>query len=503
MNDRELRLRQRLRDDFPVYAEFALRIRNKGVRNKQAEIVPFALNQAQRYLHKALEDQRKRQGYIRAIILKGRQQGCSTYIQGRYYWRVTHTKGAQAYILTHEQNATDNLFRMAQRYHEYCPDMVKPVASNDSAKELVFGKLDSGYKVGTAGARATGRSSTIQYFHGSEVAFWPNAEEHAAGVMQAVSDSQGTELILESTANGMGNFYHEKWQEAEAGKGDYQAVFIPWYWQQEYAKSVPEGWAATEEEADYQDVYGITAEQLVWVRSKVSELGGWPRFHQEYPATPDLAFQFSDVEAFIKPELVMKARQGKVTEPYGALVAGVDPARFGEDRTAIIRRRGRRVYGEEYHDNVDLMQTTGYVVRLIEEEKVKRVFIDVGGLGAGIVDRLRELGYGASITAVNSGESPMDKERYKNKRAEMWAKMREWLEDQPCEIPDSNALHADLCGPSFSYDSNTRLQLEKKEDMKKRGIRSPDGGDALALTFAAPVNAKPKPRPKQDFSYIV
>src|SRR5262249_59037905 len=96
---------------------------------------------------------------------------------------------------------------------------------------------DSGYKVGTAGTKAVGRSSTIQLFHGSEVAFWPFADTHAAGILQAVPNEDNTEIILESTANGIGNFFHQAWRDAEAGKNDYIAIFVPWFWQEEYRRS--------------------------------------------------------------------------------------------------------------------------------------------------------------------------------------------------------------------------------------------------------------------------
>jgi hypothetical protein len=99
------------------------------------------------------------------------------------------------------------------------------------------------------------------------------------------------------------------------------------------------------------------------------------------------------------------------------------------------------------------------------------------------------LGHGDVIVSVNGGATPLDGKRYVNKRAEMWSEMKQWLIDRPCQIPDNDSLHADLCCVKYKYDSNSRLQLEKKEDMKRRGIRSPDEGDALALTFAFPNTA--------------
>lgn len=482
LSPHERAIRQRLKDDFQHYASKALKIRTK-----EGAIEPLLLNRAQLYIHDRLEKQLAEKGKIRALILKGRQQGCSTYTEGRFYWKVTHRKGVRAFILTHEQEATNNLFDMVGRYHEYCHPLLKPQTSASNAKELVFSLLDSGYKVGTAGTKGTGRSSTIQYFHGSEVAFWPHAEDHMAGVMQAIPDADGTEVILESTANGIGNAFHKLWQQAEAGLSDYEAIFVPWYWQAEYARPVPDGFNATPEEQEYADAYGLTREQIAWMRSKIADFkGDWTLFHQEYPATAALAFQMSGVDSFIQPNIVLKARKAQAKE-YGAKVGGLDPARFGDDRTSFIMRQGRKAWGLRSWAKKDTMEVAGLAAKLIKDEGLQKLFIDVGGLGAGVVDRLREMGLGDKIVAVNGGEKPLDNEKYYNKRAEMWGEMKDWFFDEPVQIPDDDELHGDLVGVAYTYDSNTRLKLEKKEDMKKRGLRSPDTGDALALTFAYPV----------------
>ena len=88
---------------------------------------------------------------------------------------------------------------------------------------------------------------------------------------------------------------------------------------------------------------------------------------------------------------------------------------------------------------------------------------------------------------MNCGGTPLEELKYVNKRAEMWGLMKEWLGEKPVQIPDDNRLETDLCGLRYNYDSKSRLKLESKEDAKKRGIKSPDDGDALALTFAFPV----------------
>lgn len=499
MDEIEKKIRKRLRDDFEHYASKCLKIRSKS-----GDIQNFQLNKAQKYIHDRVEQQRRETGKIRAIILKGRQQGVSTLIEGRFYWRVTHRFGVRAFILTHDTEATNNLFDMANRYYDHCPKIVRPSIQASNAKELIFAGLDSGYKLGTAGNKAVGRSSTIQFLHGSEVGFWPNASEHAKGILQAVPNEKDTEIFLESTANGIGNYFHEQWQMAEAGQSEFIPIFVPWYWQEEYKKSVPDDFKIQDDEVDLVNIYGLIPEQILWRRSKVMELSvggmdGVKAFHQEYPNTAQEAFQSTGDNTLIDPLMVMRARKTKVEE-YGNLVIGVDPARYGDDRTSIIFRRGRRAFNLQSYSKKDNMEITGIVHRLIIEYNPTRVFIDIGG-GAGIYDRLKELGHGAIIVSVNFGSIPLNQKRYSNKRAEMWGLMNEWLQDEPVEIPDKDTLHADLCGVHYRYDSNSRLILEKKEDMKARGIRSPDEADALALTFAMPDKAIIEAN-KQPYDFI-
>lgn len=486
MTPREIELRYLFKHDFELYAQNCLKIRSKN-----GVIAPFSLNKSQLYIHKMLEKQLKDTGKVRALILKGRQQGCSTYVEGRFYWKVTHTRGSRAFILTHDQEATNNLFEMVQRYHNNCLSFLQPVAGSHNAKELEFTELDSGYKVGTAGNKAVGRSSTIQFFHGSEVSFWPNAEEHAKGILQAIPDITQTEIILESTANGLGNYFSQQWQLAESNQSEYLAIFVPWFWQDEYQTPLLPDFKLTDAETDLKHTYELTNEQMQWRRKKIIELSvsggdGEKAFKQEYPCCAAEAFQTTSTDSFISPDLVMKARKGKA-EAVGPKLIGVDPARFGADRTSIIMRQGRVAYNLSSYSKLDTMQVVGLVNKLIKNEQPDKVFIDIGGLGAGIVDRLREMGYGNIVAGINAGSRPLDAAIYYNSRAEMWGEMKKWLQDEPVQIPDCDSLHADLCALSYKFDSNTRLQIERKEDVKKRGLRSPDEADALALTFAFPV----------------
>lgn len=479
-------VRKRLADDFSYYAPRCLKIRTKS-----GQVGHFQPNKAQSYIHAKLEDQLQKTGKVRALILKGRQQGCSTYVSARYYHQVTHRLGCQVFILTHEAEATDNLFNIPKRYHDNLPAEIKLKTLLESSRALVFDGIDSGYKVGTAGNKRTGRSSTIQLFHGSEVAFWDNDREIMAGALQAVSDEEGTEVILESTANGVGNMYYEMCMDALRGEGDYQLVFVPWFWQDEYQKKVPEGVEFTPEEREYARLYTLSPEQLYWRRIKTKELGSEWMFMQEYPATAVEAFQVSGQDSFIKAQDIMNARKSNVhTTAQDPLILGVDPARYGEDRSAIIWRKGRKQYKHEVAPKQDLMALVGRVHQIILEDNPDAVFVDIGGLGAGVYDRLIELGHRSIVRSVNFGSKALNDAKYKNKRIECWGLLREWIEEGINEIEDDDAMQADLIAPTYTHDSNNRIVLERKEDMKKRGLKSTDLGDALALTFAQPVVSK-------------
>ena len=488
ISEKALKQRIRYAKDFAAFAQDCLKIRPK-----EGDLEPFTLNRAQRHIHNKLEDQRKRTGKVRAIILKGRQQGCSTMIEGRFYWNTIHRKGARAFILAHEAESTKALYEMATRYHDNCPKALKPETGKSNAKELIFSKLDSGYKLGTAGNDSVGRGTTIQYFHGSEVAFWPqnNADELTKGVLQAVPDMPDTEVIYESTANGIGNFFHRQTIKAMRGDGEFQLIFVPWFWQDEYTKPVPEDVALTAEEheflADY-STQGLRPEHLMWRRNKIIELDTGRTdplraFKQEYPMNILEAFQFSGESGLIDADAVKKARRQEVSKG-GVTVVGVDPSRGG-DRFALIRRATRKMYGAETHTGkITLGRAVQICKKVLDNEKPHRMFIDAGG-GADLVDRLHELGY-ENVTAVPFGGSPLDPEKYKNKRAEMWGEMNDWLCDETLDVqlPDSDELESDLLTPKCTRDSMDRLQLESKDKIKERGLPSPDLGDAAALTFA-------------------
>jgi hypothetical protein len=246
-----------------------------------------------------------------------------------------------------------------------------------------------------------------------------------------VPNEPGTEIFLESTANGIGNYFHEQYQLAESGQSQFIPVFIPWFWDTDYELNHATDTALSDEEEELKTYYNLNIHQLLWRRQKIIELSvggidGTKAFQQEYPNNAIEAFQVSGEDSFIEPNVVMSARKS-VVNPSGHLVIGCDPARFGDDRTSIIFRRGRVAYNLRSYSKRDTMEVAGLLHRMIIDDSPTKVCIDIGGLGAGVFDRLKELGHGDIICAVNAGSVPLNQERYINKRAEMWGLMKEWL----------------------------------------------------------------------------
>ena len=169
------------------------------------------------------------------------------------------------------------------------------------------------------------------------------------------------------------------------------------------------------------------------------------------------------------------------------LIMGVDVARFGDDQSVVSFRRGRDARTIEWskYRGLDTMELAARVAEHVRINQADAVFVDGGGVGGGVVDRLRQLR--VEVIEVNFGSKAEDA-RYNNKRAEMWGNMKEWLPTGA--IPTDRELTDDLIGLEYSFTPTNKVQLEKKEDMKRRGLSSPDLADALALTFAYPVAPK-------------
>jgi hypothetical protein len=476
-------------NDFQLYCSSVLKIKTKS-----QGIQPLTMNRLQRKLMARAADQKRRIGKVRRAILKARQGGASTIINARGYHQVTSTDAMNAFILTHRGDSTDKLFAMLKLFYEESPLVMRPEMQASNKKELLFSKLRSGYSVGTAGGVELGRGGTVQFFHGSEVAYWDNAQMHMDSIGQSIpsgTESAGTEIWLESTSAGPVGLFYDICMDALRGIGEYELDFFAWFESLEYQLPNVPFTDPSPEDKEYQRIYKLTDAQMSWRRVKIIEMKSEDSFRREYPATVQEAFSVSSNAAFIPYSYVEDAVKRIIPDNYGAVIMGVDPARsLRGDRTAIVLRQGRKMIHGEVMQTADTMQIVGQIRHLCDRFKVVSINVDVIGVGAGVVDRLRESGF--PVFAVNSATQASLTDRYHNKRAEMWAEMRAWLADPiGVQIIDNQELLSDLQAPiNIPPDSLGRLKLESKDDMRKRGVRSPDWADALSFTFAVPMQAQ-------------
>lgn len=196
-------------------------------------------------------------------------------------------------------------------------------------------------------------------------------------------------------------------------------------------------------------------------------------------------FPTEDDDAVI-PLHLCEAAIGRDVKPTGKLVWGVDVARFGSDRSALVARRGNVQVGKaKMWSGLDTMALSGRIKQLWDEaeERPTAIYVDVIGLGAGVVDRLRELGLPA--VGINVAESPSEREQYMRLRDELWFRGREWLDQRDTRLEDDPALVSELTALKYRILSTGKIQVESKEEAKRRGMRSPDIADAFLLTFAS------------------
>lgn len=483
LNEEQLKVFNRLRKDLNFFASQCLKIQTK-----YATIEPLVFNDSQIHFHNQIERHKRERGNVRIVVVKGRQQGISTYTEARFFHRCSYNRGFNSFIASEAKESTNNIFSMVKRYYNNIPEgMPKPRLQSSNAKELIFEDIDSQIRTGTAGNKNVGVSTTNHLVHCSETALWTNGSEIIRGLFQTVPNNEKSEIIIESTARGVGGIFYELAMQGLEDNGDWETVFLPWFMHKEYQTHIEEDFRMTEEEEELQRLYKLTPEQLAWRKWKINgEFKGreW-LFKQEYPCNVNEAFSSSG-DGLIEPRLIDAARKNEMSgENLAPVCMGVDPARSGGDRTIIAIRQGRKLLMIIKYDHMQQMELAGIIATLIKDYNVKKCWVDAAH-GYGTVDRLNENGFQGIVETVQFNQRPMKTQVYSNKRAEIHGEMRDWFgQDGGVSIPDNDELAVDLYSiPDFKYNSNSAYVLPSKDEIKKVLKRSPDMADALALTFA-------------------
>lgn len=290
---------------------------NLKILNKAGQLVPFVLNQEQEIIVAAVLRCILEERPIRFIILKDRQIGVSTVIESLIYWWTATHKNIQSKIVAHDTTTSLKLYNMFKRYYDNSNPLFKPTTKYNTRNDLTFDNdegtgLKSQIDTSSAENTSSGRGDTIHWLHGSEVAVWRNGEELVSGLMQAVPMLASTAIFLESTANGVGDFFHRTWQAAKRGESAFTPLFFPWIMHEEYRLKAPDNFQPSKEEQQLKKLHNLDNDQLTWRREKQKEfVSNPPKFFQEYPLTDAEAFLSSgsprfDIASLIKMEEACK-----------------------------------------------------------------------------------------------------------------------------------------------------------------------------------------------------
>jgi hypothetical protein len=356
---------QKLKNDKPWYIENFLKIRDK-----RAQIIPFTLNPAQKRVLDIMRRDEEAGIPKRYIVLKARQMGLSTLFEGLIFQDTSTHENKNSLIIAHEEAASSNLFNMSKLYYEYLPDLLKPMKKYANGKVLQFENptsddgekaknpgLRSKISIATAGAGEVGRSSTVHNLHASEVAFFPDAKTTMLGLLQAVPDQPNTMVVMESTANGVGDWFHDMWMKAERGENEFTPIFLPWFIQPEYTRQFrseaekeqfkaevstiskdANGANLRTYEWELKEKFDLTWEQLNWRKYTIQNKcqGDELLFLQEYPSTPEEAFISSGRPKFSIKALRKYQTITKPAERRGYLIEGEEGLKFLDDDKGYI-----------------------------------------------------------------------------------------------------------------------------------------------------------------------
>ena len=310
------------------------------IKTKNFQLVNLEPNWAQKEIIQVVDEKYAKREPIRLIVLKARQLGISTLTEALIFNYMFLHERSFGLVVAHEADASEYLLQMSQTYWDLWPFKRLYTPKYVSRKELSWLETGSGMRIDTAGKKTVGRGRTINCLHGSEVAFWERDPESVmGGLRQTIPNVHGSLVMLESTANGVGNYFYNQWNAAVDGETEYEPLFFPWWKHPEYTASagrISVSLEAKDEEERVLGKLGATDDHLKWRRWAIKNLthGDINYFCQEYPATPEEAFVSTGTNVF--PVAMLK----KVYEPRegtrGMLIRDGSRVNFISDPTGPV-----------------------------------------------------------------------------------------------------------------------------------------------------------------------
>lgn len=397
---------------------------------KEAVVTRLKPNWAQKELLGVAESQMNDGRPVRIIVLKARQLGISTITEALMFWSCFLWDRWRGMVIAHENDLSEHLLGMTSLYWDTFPYRSLYTSKYLSRKEMVWKENGSGLRIATAGNVKSGRGRTLSGLHASEVGFWEHPDTLMLGMRQAIPNHSGTMIVLESTANGIGNYFHDTWVAAVDNEVDYFPLFCPWWREPDYCASAI-GIEMRPMEMDSEErvlsKIGVTKDALLWRRWAVKNLcgGNEEKFHQEYPSTADEAFVqsgsnvypidrlrdvyepvegqrgrlFRDGAAvrfepdFLGPLTIYK--KPSVDKDFGRYFVAGDPthATFGDFACGQVINRRTYEQVAVWHGRVDPMTFAEELAKVGKFYNDAMLTVEVEGPGYAAIGRLIELDY--------------------------------------------------------------------------------------------------------------
>ena len=351
---------------------------NLFIKDKSSQIVPLKLNVPQEKLYEIVEKQKAAGKPVRVIILKARQQGASTLSEALIFEDSYNNTNRNSLIIAHDLDSASKLFGISKLFYDMLPGQKKPL-DHSNRKELIFSPPHrSSTLVETANNLKAGRASTLQNIHCSEFAFWPDAKTLMLGLKQCIADLPNTMIIIESTANGIGDHFYSEYMRAKNGESEYAAVFIAWWELPEYSRpfdsdkgksqfefeinktiiNIDTNKPEKSEELLLKEKYSLSLEQLNWRRWTIQNKcdGDSELFCQEYPSDDTEAFLVSGRPVFDRKATTQYALNTKKPIAVGNLELRDREVSFNSNEKGYLKVWEKPKTGKSYVIGADVAE---------------------------------------------------------------------------------------------------------------------------------------------------
>jgi hypothetical protein len=298
--------------DFPGFCKRFLYIKTKA-----GPVEPFVLNKPQMVIWLKLKELMDAGVPIRLVVLKARQYGISTFVQAFLLWLTVIKQGQNSLIIGQNLDMSGSMFGKIELMWELMPEWYKPKRdSKTRGKRLAFAAPNHGLLyVDTAENRDAGRSGTFQHVHCTEIPFWPDAKRTMDGLLQSVPMDPGTTVIIESTAHGVGDYFHTLWKQAEEGDSSFTPLFIPWFIHDEYEREPFKNEKLPDWILELGKKHGLSKAKMCFYHDKYQDFNcDLHTLQQEYPSSADEAFRSSGLQ-FFNQKSIDVCREKHVAEP--------------------------------------------------------------------------------------------------------------------------------------------------------------------------------------------